>query len=127
MKNYIPKTKGDMQAVKTLKKLPFESIKADVPALLEWMQDINWPVAGGIVRYLAPHVNEIKESLLNILKSNDDDTWKYSIIAFLIANSKAKLDLELISMIKRIADHPTASEIREEVDEVAKRVMANYK
>jgi len=126
MKNYIPTSKGDIRAVKNLSRLSFETISADVPELLVWMQDMNWPVGRGIAIYLRPHINEIKESLLDILKSNDD-IWKYWIISSLIAHSKIKLDQELISMIKKIADHPTKFEIDEGVDVAAKRIIADNK
>jgi hypothetical protein len=126
MKHYIPKTKGDTEAVENLGKLPFETIRADVPQLLEWMQDMNWPVGQGIAIYLRPHINEIKESLLDVLKSNDD-TWKYWIINSLIVYSEIKLDQELISVIKRIANNPSRGEVEEGVHMAAKEIIAENK
>ena len=119
-----------MQAIENLRLQAFETIRADVPELLEWMQDMNWPVGSGICEYLSPHVNKIKEDLLNILNSSDD-LWKLWIISSLIANSqirhKIKLDRELILKIKSIADRPTAGETEQGVDIAAKELISDYK
>lgn len=72
MKNYIPKPKSDIEAVKKLKLMPFEAIQADVPQLLERMQDMNWEVAGGIADYFIPYIDYITPNLLNILMGNGD-------------------------------------------------------
>ena len=122
MKNYIPKSKSDVNAVEHLKSLSFEAVKADIPELLECMQDMHWDIAHGVAEYLVPYVNEIKKELLFILKTNDE-IWKFGIISSLIAKSSNKLDEELISILKRIAEHPTKSEIEDEVDVAAKDII----
>jgi len=61
MKYHIPKSKGDVQAVKHLQALAFDSIRADVPELLIWLQDINWPIAKALFPYLLHHVNDMKK------------------------------------------------------------------
>ena len=124
MKNYIPKSKFDLDAIEELKTLSFETVKANVPKLLEWMQDMNWPVGYGIATYFAPHVNSIKKELLDILNT-DDELWKYWIIGSLISRSHDNPDQELIFIIKRIAEHPTKNEKEDCVDEVAIAVIAD--
>jgi len=74
-KNYIPQNRCDVIAVQRLKDLPFESVKKNVPELLEWLQDTHWEVAEGIANYLLPHVNEITQELLFVLNT-DDGMWK---------------------------------------------------
>ncbi|MGN8067808.1 DUF5071 domain-containing protein [Mucilaginibacter sp. 22184] len=122
--NYIPKDTRDITAVERLKHLPFETIKKDIPKLLEWLQDTHWEVAPGIAEYLIPHVNEMTKELLFVLKT-DDSTWKYFLINILIARSKHKLTPALISELKRIAERPTNIEIEDTVDDAAKSVLAN--
>jgi hypothetical protein len=121
MKSYIPKSKSDTIAVEHLKKLDFNLVREDVSKLLECLQDMHWDIAYGIAEYLAPHVNEIKEELLNILSSNDE-IWKHGVISFLMAKSPNKLQPELISILKRIAEHPTKSETDDGVDLAAKEL-----
>ena len=116
MKNrdYIPKTTDDMAAVEKLKLLPFESVMADVPILLEWLQDGHWEVAEGIAKYLVPHVNKIVTALLFVLNSNDG-MWKYFIICSLTSRSKEKLSPELIETLRRIAGNPSKMDAEDEV------------
>jgi hypothetical protein len=112
MKNYIPKNKFDFEAVERLELLSFEKFKSDIPKLLEWLQDMNWPVAHRIAKYLTPHIREMKFELLNIL-SSDDGMWKYWIVCSLIAQSPNKLGPDLITAIKRIAEQPSKIEIED--------------
>ena len=122
MKNYIPQFKTDEQAIECLNSLAFETVRADVPELLEWVQDLHWDSAHGVAKYLVPHVHEIQEELLDILKTNDE-IWKFNIIKVLIAKSPNKLGPELMSMIRRIADHPTKAEKEEDVDVAASEII----
>jgi len=123
-KDYIPQNTHDIAAIERLKHLPFESVKEDVPTLLEWLQDTHWDVAEGIAEYLVPHVNEITQELLFILKT-DDGMWKYFVINILIARSQDKLDPTLITELSRIAAHPSKIEADDTVDEAAKEIIAN--
>lgn len=123
-RNYIPKNKSDIGAVERLKCLPFETIRKDVPQLLEWMQDGHWDVAHGIAAYLIPHVNEIVQELLFVLNT-DDGMWKYFVICGLIGRSEEKLDPILIEALTRIAVHPSKIDAEDAVDDVAKDVIAN--
>ncbi len=122
MKNYIPQFKTDEQAIENLNSLAFETVRADVPELLEWVQDLHWDSAHGVAEYLVPHVHEIQKELLNILKANDE-IWKLNIIRALIAKSPNKLGPELMSIIRRIADHPTKAEKEEDVDVAARKII----
>ncbi|PYF69365.1 DUF5071 domain-containing protein [Pedobacter nutrimenti] len=123
-KNYIPQNTNDIEAVEQLKHLPFESVRADVPALLEWLQDGHWEVAEGIAKYLIPHVNEIAKELLFVLKT-EDSVWKYSVICILIGRSQHKLSLGIIEALRRIAEHPSKIDAEDTVDDAAKDILAN--
>ncbi|MDR6945056.1 DUF5071 domain-containing protein [Mucilaginibacter pocheonensis] len=123
-KDYIPQNTNDVFAVKRLKQLPFEAVRKDVPALLEWLQDGHWDVAEGVTEYLVPHVNEITLELVFVLNT-DDGMWKYFLIYGLIGRSQDKLSPVLINALRRIAEHPTSIEIEDGVDEAAKEIIAN--
>jgi len=124
MINYIPQHKSDLTAVKHLQSFSFEFVKKDVPKLLECIQDMHWDIGWPVAKYLVPHVNEMTEDLLSILKTKDEE-WKYNVIRCLIADSPNKPDPALIKIIKRIAEHPTPAEIEGEVNYAAKIVMAD--
>lgn len=123
-KDFIPTSIYDIAAVERLKKLPFESVKDDVPALLEWLQDTHWDVAEGIAQYFVHYVNEIKQELLFILNSNDG-MWKYFVMYILIGRSRRKLDAELIEVLRRIAEHPSDIDSEDCADEAAKDILMN--
>lgn len=118
MKEFIPKHKSDTDAVSKLKNYFVEEIKDDVPLLLEWLQDMNWPVAVGVRDYLSNHINKIDEEIIAILKTTDE-VWKYWIIDGLLACSVIIPNEKILAEIIRIAENPTKEEIHEEVQEVA--------
>lgn len=124
MRDYIPKSTTDVAAVERLKRLPLETVRKDVPILLEWMQDTHWDVAREIAQYLLPYINEITDELLFVLNS-DDSMWKSYLINILIARSKTKLDPILIDALRKLAEHPSLIEIEDGTDETAKRVLEN--
>ena|SRR5437588_6963061 len=124
MKKHIPKNINDLKAVEYLKSLPFETVRSDIPELLEFLQDFHWDIAHKVAPYLIPHINQIKHELLFILNSKDEE-WKFHIIRGLIEHSANKLDEDLIKIIRRIAEQPTEREIQSDVDWAAKKIIAN--
>lgn len=125
MKDYIPKNKGDFDAIKKLKKMPFESIKEDVPELLIWLQDMNWPVAYDVNQYLLPHISKIQQELLDILTTNDE-MWIYWIFGSLIVKSDERPNDEILAIANRLANNPTKWEKENDLDEVAKEVIEKF-
>jgi len=102
--------------------MSFEAVKSDVPELLTWFQDVNWPVTKGIAEFLIPHLNEVTNDLIEILNS-DDDPWKWGILVVLIENTQKKIAPELLSVIKSIVINPTESEKDNDVDIASKRIV----
>ena len=41
----IPQDKGDLETAEKLKNYTYEEVKDITPKLLEWIKDMNWPVA----------------------------------------------------------------------------------
>ena len=120
----IPKHKDDQVVIAALKKLSFEEIKPIVPDLLEWLQDINWPIAGPVAEVLEPFSHKIVPEIIEILKTNDG-LWKLWTLTTL---ARTTSNLTLLTEIKRIAEHPTRDELIEEVDIEAKAIInGDYK
>lgn len=118
MKQIIPKDKLDLEAVANLETCSISEIKNDVLKLLEWLQDMNWPVAGPICDYFAPFVNNIDDEIIYILRTNDD-VWKYWIINSLVGSSGVIPNDKIVKEITRIAKNPTDGEKGEGVQEAA--------
>jgi len=90
----IPKDKFDIQAVENLKNYTLEELDPILMDLLEWVQDINWPVAipmsaflKGIKRPLIPHIKKVF--------AGNDFIWIYWILTFVINDWHRDLILEL--------------------------------
>jgi len=99
----IPKHKHDTETAEKLKNYSYEEIKPIVPQLLEWMQDMNWPVSRPVSAYLETHIDHISEEILRILRGNDEQ-WKYWIV---IVFGPSTQNTEVLNEIKRIAFNPT--------------------
>ena len=90
-------------------------------SLLEWLQDINWPVAQVLAPFfatvgadLAPYVRPVLES--------QDDVWKYHVIESVVSHSMS-LTQALEGELRRIVQSPTPTERSEEVDRVAREAL----
>ncbi|WP_311950805.1 DUF5071 domain-containing protein [Mucilaginibacter terrae] len=124
IRTLIPKNKFDESGIEELKKLSFEQIKPIVPNLLEWLQDMNWPVASYIADILKPFINKITPEIVAILKS-DDVMWKYWILGLIRQTNDPLILMELEKIVK----YPSLEEIDNEVDieaiEILKGVYKN--
>jgi hypothetical protein len=72
----LPENKHDTAKAAALVALGFPQVEPVLPQILEWLQDMNWPVArvleplvADIGLTLAPHIRTILET--------GDDIWKY--------------------------------------------------
>lgn len=89
--------------------------------LLEWLQDMNWPVA----RVLAPFFQSIGVDLAPYLRQvlqTQDEVWKYWVIQAVVAGSRP-LTQALEPILRQILEHPTDSEHKEEVDVAARLAL----
>lgn len=108
----IPQHKDDQKVIEELKKLSFEEIKPIIPDLLEWLQDMNWPIAEPIAEVLKPFSDRIVTEIIKILTTNDG-LWKWGVI---ISLARTTTNPMLLSEIERMAKSPTRDEIEEELD-----------
>lgn len=121
----IPKDKKDVSVIPELKKLSDSQIEPIIPQLLEWIQDMNWPVAEEIAEILSVHVRVTEPFIPELLKPEQkDDVWKFCIISYLLKKNKNFCENGLIiSEVGRIAASPTKGERLEEVDTAAKELL----
>jgi hypothetical protein len=112
IKELIPKNKFDDKTVNRLKELSFVQLKPIIPELLEWLQDLNWPIASHIADILKPFADKLVPEIIRILKTNDG-MWKLWILVTLARHTTDPL---LLNEIERIAKFPSKDEIEEEVN-----------
>ena len=117
----VPRHKSDLQVARDVTGRSFAEIEPIVPALLEWTQDRNWPVAA----ILCPFFASIGVPLVPYLRrvfDTDDDSWKYEVIVSIVRPSP-ELCSALSKDLRRMADSPTAAEEKEEVNIVASEAL----
>lgn len=119
----IPKDKGDFLAVYKLEDYTYEEVKSIIPELMEWLQDMNWPIAGVMADNLLRYQDDIEDEIMFVLNTNDE-VWKYWVIS-VFGNSTKSLKVQ--ERINQIATFPTQNEITEEVNLVAIEVIKSAK
>ncbi len=112
IKELIPKDKFDQKVIASLKKLSFEQLKPIIPDLLEWLQDMNWPIARPIADILEPFTEKLTPEIIEILKT-DDGMWKLWILVTL---GRTNTDPLLLNELERIARFPSKIEIEDGVN-----------
>lgn len=115
----LPKDKFDFETVIKINKLEKRQVIPLLPRLLEWVQDMNWPIAPAVVQILCKYPKEMVVPLKEVFAS-DDDIWKYWCLEYLVK----QFPLELFKdELTRLATMPTGGEKLEEVDELAKEIL----
>lgn len=119
---FVPANKFDSNAARNAHALGYPAVEPILPDLLQWLQDMNWPVAGQIAGLVVPIGAPLAPHVRRVLDSGDDG-WKYWIISCVIGEN-----VDLFAFFKpdleRIATAPTEGEHREGVDEQAREVLA---
>ncbi len=117
----LPSDKIETEKAEAIVALGFPAVAPVLPLLVEWMQDMNWPVAQTLQPFLAsigaplaPHIRHVLET--------DDDIWKYWVVRCVVGESD-----ELAQVLKpellRLASLPTPGEADEEVDQMAREIL----
>jgi hypothetical protein len=74
----------------------------DIPRLLEWLKDLNWPGASEIAQYLLTLGESTVEPIRGILKGSDD-VWKYWVLGCLVENWNISYSLKIADELLSIA------------------------
>lgn len=120
----VPRGKHDHERAKAAVKAGFPAIEPVLYELLEWMQDMNWPVARVLSPMLAsvglpivPHLRRIFET--------DDEIWKYWIIGEILEESRQVTEA-LLPELEQIMLAPTPALIAEELDVQVKELLEKH-
>lgn len=119
----LPRHKFDNDSVAMIKKMDRDKILPLLPKLLEWIQDMNWPVAPSVLGLLLTFPEEIVPHVQDVL-SSDDDNWKWFILHFLVIKLPVESRVQFREYLTRVAETPTHNELAEEIDEIAKEILA---
>ncbi|MGE8002711.1 DUF5071 domain-containing protein [Lysinibacillus sp. NPDC093216] len=118
----LPRYKFDNDRVEMIKKMDRVKILPLLPNLLEWIQDMNWPVAPSVLELLLTFPEDIVPHVQNVL-SSDDDNWKWFILHFLVTELPVESRVQFREYLTRVAETPKHNELAEELDEIAKEIL----
>lgn len=118
----LPRHKYDNARVEMIKNLDRDKILPLLPNLLEWIQDMNWPVAPSILELLLTFPEEIVPYVQDVL-SSDDENWKWFVLHFLVIGLPIESRVQFREYLTRVAETPTHNELAEELDEIAKEIL----
>jgi hypothetical protein len=119
---YIPRDKHDLDCVERLARLDIAVARPVYAELLEWLQDINWPVARPLCPVLARAGLLLVPDIRQILLA-DDCVWKSNVLEYLLPLMEhAALEM-LRDELRRIAEQPTAAEVIENCDGAAGKIL----
>lgn len=124
LRELIPRDKHDHERADAVVETGYPTVGPILWELLEWIQDMNWPIA----KTLAPFLTSIGQPLLPHIQRvfrTDDEVWKYWIIHEILWNS-SELAEGFRDEITRIAYSPTETEIVEELSEPALSLLTHY-
>ena len=117
----LPIDKTDTAAVSKIVAVGFPGVAPVLPKLLEWLQDMNWPVAqilqpflASIGAPLAPHIRAVLTA--------DDDVWKYWVVQGVVGKSAALVHA-LKPELERLAHSPTDGEAEEGVSKLSAQII----
>jgi len=117
----LPHDKYDTRRAAELVRLEWEEVEPSIPAILEWLQDINWPVATVFIPFLVDAGARLAPFVRPIL-SADDAIWTLNVLNVVVSQSPA-LASELSGELERLADNPTASEQLEGASDRAREIL----
>lgn len=121
----MPSDKMDTARAQELVSLGYPAVAEALPTLIEWIQDLNWPVARVLRPFLAKIGAPLAPHVLTVLKTNDE-TWKWSVLCGVVVHSR-ELAESIRSELERLAEAPTPSEVHDELNEVARQIVEDLR
>jgi hypothetical protein len=117
----IPVTKFETEKASALVQLGFPAVEPVMPQILEWVQDLNWPVGHVFQPFLA-RIGQPLAPYIRAILAGQDDGWKYSLLQAVVGQS-AELARALRPELERLVTSPSAGESKEEVNLVAVEIL----
>ncbi|MBP2243270.1 hypothetical protein J2Z40_003869 [Cytobacillus eiseniae] len=121
--NLLPRNKHDFDRVDQLKKMNRIELLPLLPGLLEWIQDMNWPIAHEVAELLLTFPNEMVPLIQDVFATNDE-IWKYWCLDILIKRLPKEIKVQLKDELIRLVERPTVGEKYEELDEMASEILS---
>ena len=125
VRDLVPTNKADLGRAQAAVEAGYPAVAPILGELIEWLQDINWPVAGILAPFLASIGEPLVPHIWRVL-GTDDDVWKYYVIGNLIGALPETVAGEFRSELSRLCRNPQPHERREELDTQARAVLEHF-
>jgi hypothetical protein len=93
-----------------------------LPELLEWVADINWPIARDAINLVLTVPEHIVEPICEVLRTTDDG-WKNNCLNYVIPHLPVEQQRQLKPELERIVHQPTQDEIEEGTRDTAQELL----
>ena len=124
IQSLVPRDKLDNSGIETLKTINADEIEPILGQLLEWIQDINWPVAQELFHVLPRFHIKLVPHIKAVLNSHDD-IWKCWVLC-LIKELPAETVVLFLPEIKRVSEQPTTGEVEKGASKYAAEVVEMF-
>lgn len=125
VKQYLPTDKCDYDSIDRLKSLKPEELQRIIPELLEWTQDINWPVAPKIIEILLPLDKLLLPQLKVILRCNEYD-WIEICLLGIVEELKTETIVGLKEELLMLSKSTNPNFIEYEIPQICKDIMSKH-
>lgn len=111
----------EMEKAEAIVALGYPKVEPMLPALLEWMRDMNWPVAKVFQPFLASIGAPLAPHIRRVLESNDE-IWMYWVLRCIVTESTELVQI-LRPDLERLAHSPEGEQAHE-LNIFAQRLLA---
>jgi len=123
--SYLPTDKCDYDCICRLKTLKPEELQMIIPELLEWVQDINWPIAPKIIEILLPLDRILLPQIKGILLSGDYE-WIQNCLWHMVKELKTETIIELKNELVMLSKSMDPQFIEYEIPQICKDIMSEH-
>jgi hypothetical protein len=120
----IPKDKNDEESIRLLHLATDGEVVENIVQLLEWLQDVNWPVSKGVISRLSNLGGELYTPINEILTGNDS-IWKANIIGHLIPSFSQEAQLLYTASLEILLEEYNENDLREGVIDFVEIQLSN--
>jgi hypothetical protein len=124
IRSLVPQDKHDIEYAERAIKAGYPAVEPILPELLQWLQDINYPVA----QVLAPFLASIGKPLIPHIRkvfAADDELWKRWIMDYIMSESR-EIAEAFRPELQGMAYFPTESEIETGLEEEARFILKQF-
>ena len=115
---FLIRSKSDLDNANRLVEMGHPAVTPVLSHMVEWIQDMNWPVAHVVAPFLGSLGDAMVPEVRKVLDS-DDLIWKYWMISEVVARLPTDIVAVFRSDLERLAYHSTSEERKEGLEEEA--------